>query len=131
KMPITRRSAPSATTAPIRCSANVAIAASKVAPGSIVTTSLPFLDTIVLTVIGRLPPPATILPRGVPVFQQHKELGSSSTASSGAPTLGTICVLMQRRFAALRYFTPLAVDGFGRFNCESRCPSNDLQALEA
>jgi hypothetical protein len=43
-----------------------------------------------LTVIGRLPPPATILPRGVPVFQQHKELGSSSTASSGAPTLGTI-----------------------------------------
>jgi hypothetical protein len=59
KMPITRRSAPSTTTAPIRCSANFAIAASRVALGSIVTTSLPFLDTIALTVIRRLPPPAT------------------------------------------------------------------------
>ncbi len=29
-----------------------------------------------------------------------------------ARTLGTICALMQRRLAALRYFTPLAVDGF-------------------
>jgi hypothetical protein len=30
----------------------------------------------------------------------------------GRPTLGTIYALMQRRFAALRYLTPLAVDGF-------------------
>jgi hypothetical protein len=37
-MPITRRSAPSTTRAPIRCSANVAIATSKAALGSIVTT---------------------------------------------------------------------------------------------
>jgi hypothetical protein len=53
-----------------------------------VTTSLPFLDTIVLTVMGHLPPPA-ILTRGVLVSHQHKDLGM-------------ICVLMQRRFAALR-----------------------------
>jgi hypothetical protein len=32
-------------------------------------------------------------------------------ASSGA-ILGTICALMQQRFAALRYFTPRARDGF-------------------
>ena len=30
----------------------------------------------------------------------------------GAPILRTMCGLMQRRFAALRYFTPLAPDGF-------------------
>jgi hypothetical protein len=38
KTPMTRRSAPSTTGAPIRCSANVAIATSKAALGSIVTT---------------------------------------------------------------------------------------------
>jgi hypothetical protein len=37
KMPMTRRSAPSTTRAPIRCSAKVAIATSKAAVGSIVT----------------------------------------------------------------------------------------------
>jgi hypothetical protein len=39
----------------MRCFANVAIAASKVALGSIVTTFLPFLDKIVLTVMESLP----------------------------------------------------------------------------
>jgi hypothetical protein len=39
------------TTAPMRCSANVAVAASKVALGSIVTTFLPFLEKIALTVM--------------------------------------------------------------------------------
>ena len=64
----------------MRCSANVAIAASKVALGSIVTTFLPFLDKIVLTVMESPPSTGTILPRGVPVFHELKELGSSSTA---------------------------------------------------
>jgi hypothetical protein len=50
--------------------------------------------------MGRLLPPA-ILTRALLVSHQHKELGSSSMASS-APTLGMICALMQRRFAALR-----------------------------
>ena len=46
KMPMTRPSAPGTTRAPIRCSASVAIATSKAALGSIVTTPLPFLDRI-------------------------------------------------------------------------------------
>ena len=80
RTPMTRRSAPSTTRAPIRCSANVAIAASKVALGSIVTTSLRFLDRIALTVIGRLPSPATIPTVRSPGIPPTQDLGWSSTA---------------------------------------------------
>jgi hypothetical protein len=40
-----------------------------------------------------------------------QELGSSSMRRR-ASILGTIYALMRRRFAALRYFIPLPVDGF-------------------
>jgi hypothetical protein len=67
---------------------------------------------IVLTVTGS--PPSTgdnptarspgISPTQRVRFEFHRVVGR--------PTLGTICALMQRRFAAPRHFTPLAVDGF-------------------
>ena len=85
KMPMTRPSAPSTTRAPIRCSASVAIATSKAALGSIVTTPLPFLDRIVLTVTGRLRPPATIPTARNPGILPTKVAGSGSTGRHQRP----------------------------------------------
>src|SRR5262245_44420423 len=54
RMPMTLRSGPSTTRAPIRRCANSAMAVSSVAFGSMVVTSRPLLDRIFFTVMGRL-----------------------------------------------------------------------------
>src|SRR5262245_24398991 len=94
RIPTTRRSGPTTTSAPIRCLANTLTAVSRLAGGSKVIISPLLAERMVLTVIGRLPGNSpTHLTRGtnkVPAPNFGKILRRSHPALQGPISIGLL-----------------------------------------